>query len=386
MKKPSVFTDLFYSGFLALSIIAGSALPSCGKGEIKERQNVSEGLIYFSYQMPVSLNRVHVIETDLRLADISVKVIKAGNRLRQVRPLSDIVKQLPDSLETLAALNGDFFSLEGIPSGALIQNGQIIKDAAESWYAFGLTDRRIPFIGQVRFEGMFAAGKDSLPIRGFNRPRLSGETVMYNSFFGPRTGTNVYGDELMLSVKRWSVGEYMDATVAGIDSVSGNNSISDTTMVISTHGKGMRAIIRKLNAGHRVRVKVQSVPDYGIITELTGGYPLLVSEGKNVIRQVPAPAFGFIRDRYARSAVGLSCLKERMYWVCAEGDQANVNRGMNLEELADFMIRLGCESALNLDGGGSSEMISGKRIINRPSEGGVERSISNAIVVTRLKK
>jgi exopolysaccharide biosynthesis protein len=148
----------------------------------------------------------------------------------------------------------------------------------------------------------------------------------------------------------------------------------------------MRSILHRLRTGQRVTLKFRSQPDHGSINELIGGYPLLVSHSENVIRHVAAQAFGFIRDKNARTAVGLSADRQKMYWVCAEDDQTNVNRGMNLEDIADFMIHIGCESALNLDGGGSATMITGKSLMNKPAEGGIERNISNAIILSRVKK
>ncbi len=38
--------------------------------------------------------------------------------------------------------------------------------------------------------------------------------------------------------------------------------------------------------------------------------------------------------------------------------------GLTKTELADYMLNLGCESAINLDGGGSSTLFIGRKIIN----------------------
>jgi exopolysaccharide biosynthesis protein len=40
--------------------------------------------------------------------------------------------------------------------------------------------------------------------------------------------------------------------------------------------------------------------------------------------------------------------------------------GLTLEELAALMAALGSETALNLDGGGSTSLVSGGRLRNRP--------------------
>ena len=43
--------------------------------------------------------------------------------------------------------------------------------------------------------------------------------------------------------------------------------------------------------------------------------------------------------------------------------------GLTLEELAQYLVKLGAESAVNFDGGGSSEMVINGRIVNKPSDG-----------------
>ncbi len=358
---------------------------ACRRNDLKKREQVADAVHYKAYQLPASLNRIHVLELEIGRPDISVHSVKAGRHLRDTRPLSAILSQLPDTLEPVAAVNGDFYSKEGIPSGAQVQNGIILKDAAESWLAFGITAEREPFIEALRFEGLLIAGKDTLNIQGINRPRLEGETVMYNSYYGVKTGTNRFGDELILRAPSFIVGETVHSIVLGSDTVNGDNAITDSTLVISTHGMAMRPILRRLKNGLRVSLLIRSRPDRGRIQTLIGGYPLLARDGQNMIRKSPAPLFGFVRDRYARSAAGISADKRKIFFVCAEGDQTG-NRGLSLEELSDFMIRIGCSSALNLDGGGSSAMMIGPTTVNLPAEGGVERNISNAVVICRKKK
>ena len=54
--------------------------------------------------------------------------------------------------------------------------------------------------------------------------------------------------------------------------------------------------------------------------------------------------------------------------------------GMTLTEIAILMQELGAEDAMNLDGGGSSEMVVGNEVMNRPSDGR-ERSVGAVLAV-----
>ena len=58
---------------------------------------------------------------------------------------------------------------------------------------------------------------------------------------------------------------------------------------------------------------------------------------------------------------------------------------MTLPELADYMVKIGCEAALNLDGGGSATMWVYGQVMNSPSEGR-ERGMANALVVIQKEK
>jgi hypothetical protein len=69
--------------------------------------------------------------------------------------------------------------------------------------------------------------------------------------------------------------------------------------------------------------------------------------------------------RYPRAAFALA--GERMLAVACDG-RTRRDAGMTLAELAEALVRLGATDALNLDGGGSTSLIHGGRLRNRPRE------------------
>lgn len=64
--------------------------------------------------------------------------------------------------------------------------------------------------------------------------------------------------------------------------------------------------------------------------------------------------------------------------VVADGRQDGYSIGMTLPELQDVFLSLDAKTAINLDGGGSTEMWFNGQIINQPS-GGTERKITDII-------
>src|SRR4051812_17880474 len=67
--------------------------------------------------------------------------------------------------------------------------------------------------------------------------------------------------------------------------------------------------------------------------------------------------------RHPRAALGLA--DGRLFAVACDG-RSRHDAGMTLEELAELLVALGCSSALNLDGGGPTSLVSGGRLRNRP--------------------
>jgi len=58
---------------------------------------------------------------------------------------------------------------------------------------------------------------------------------------------------------------------------------------------------------------------------------------------------------------------------------------MTFPELAGLMEEIGCTDAVNLDGGGSSTMWLGGRVMNQPSDGR-ERPVANSLIVVHKSK
>jgi hypothetical protein len=68
--------------------------------------------------------------------------------------------------------------------------------------------------------------------------------------------------------------------------------------------------------------------------------------------------------RYPRAALGVS--EEWVIAVACDGRRSNVDGGLSMLELARVMVELGAESAINLDGGGSTTLVHRGHLLNRP--------------------
>jgi hypothetical protein len=116
--------------------------------------------------------------------------------------------------------------------------------------------------------------------------------------------------------------------------------------------------------------------------------PLLVADGRTAVAD-EADLEGFsvgarqfdsdITDgRFPRAA--LARTGRRLLAVACDG-RTDGDAGMTLGELAEALVGLGAEEAINLDGGGSASLVHGGRLRNRPREAhGVDLLEGRAIV------
>jgi hypothetical protein len=102
--------------------------------------------------------------------------------------------------------------------------------------------------------------------------------------------------------------------------------------------------------------------------------PLLVRDG-SVVFDTEADREGFtagasqfdsdITDgRHPRAALGVA--DDFLITLACDGRRSRVDAGLTLLELAGLLVELGAESAINLDGGGSTTLVHRRHLLNRP--------------------
>jgi exopolysaccharide biosynthesis protein len=110
------------------------------------------------------------------------------------------------------------------------------------------------------------------------------------------------------------------------------------------------------------------------------GSGIIVQDGVNVGAQTP---YGDGADPNPRTSMGLSQNGRFLYIVVIDGRQPGYSIGTKSVETAALMLAFGAYTAINLDGGGSTDLVEddghgGATIVNRPS-GGAERFDANQL-------
>jgi exopolysaccharide biosynthesis protein len=119
-----------------------------------------------------------------------------------------------------------------------------------------------------------------------------------------------------------------------------------------------------------------------VVTAVAGS-AIIVKNGKDV--SAASPNEGDPTNPNPRTVVGLSNNGRYLYLAIIDGRVTGYSTGTTNAQSAALMLALGCDSALNLDGGGSSEIIRADTIgkpfiVNNPS-GGAERFDAAALGV-----
>ncbi len=243
------------------------------------------GLVYYGLRNEEEPWSIHLLRVELDRCELGFRVLEApvpgGEGVGRSR-VSELVAAARE--DVLAAVNGDFFSPEGLPAGPEIVAGQVRRVLDRP--AFAWHPRWKPWFGLPELEG------DSVGL-GWQLPRSKGD------------------------------GE----------------------------------------------------------TEVIGGFPLLLLEGRRVGDLEVSERPGFSAERHPRTAVGMDPERNLLWIVVVDGRQPNHSAGMTLPELTSLFEALEVEEAINLDGGGSSVMVLDGSAVSSPSDSEGERLVANALGV-----
>jgi exopolysaccharide biosynthesis protein len=124
-----------------------------------------------------------------------------------------------------------------------------------------------------------------------------------------------------------------------------------------------------------------SARDWARAEDAISGAGLLMLDGRELTDWTDERiAAGFDTTRHPRTMIG-SDAEGAIWLVTVDGRNPSVSLGMSFTELQRLARRLGLHSVLNLDGGGSTTMWVDGRIVNRPSDPGGPRKVSDAVLV-----
>lgn len=274
-----------------------------------------------------------------------------------------------------AAVNASYFDGDGWIIGNLKLDGEWLGMESQPRSAFVVAGGEPVIMQDLAYQGraFFPKLGTFLNIKGINRSRIAGDVVLYTHYYGPATKTNQWGYEIRIA---------NNGKVTEVNK-NGNMKLDKDSVILSAHGDAAK-VLERVQVGDRVRLRETLGSDAADAAELViGAGPSLVTDGKADVRSAEENIAGDIaRGRAPRTAIGVK--KDGTVILLVVDGRSSSSAGMSLQELADYMVKLGAWQALNFDGGGSSEMVLDGKILNNPSDGR-ERAVSIGLGVFPTK-
>ena len=352
---------------------------------------VGPGVIHRKVIEPNEPWTLDVLEIDLTNPYINVESIKAGDRLGVKLPIR--IQAENHSYEghiAVGAINADYSSGpdHGWPVNSQVVNGEIVKlewvnpDNPIYWPTIAFDENNKPSLEINAYSSRITANSTFTDISEINRDRGTNDLILYNSFHGVSTDTDNNGTEILISpLFEWFVNDTIQCIVESVESGIGNMAIPVGKAVLSGNGTKSTFLEENVSLGDTIKLFLGLSPSISKLKHLVGGFPTIVKDGQNYAVEgyyEEGGASTFHTDLHPRTAVGFSADSTKLYFITVDGRQA-ISRGMNLIELADFMVSIGVHKGMNLDGGGSTTMIVRDKVENSPSDGS-ERYLRNSLV------
>lgn len=334
---------------------------------------------------------VHIVEIDRADASYRIAAALGGETVYGREPLDATVQRLTRQGRTVAAaLNADFFErrnrpFDGDPDGLCVIDGELVSEPMERAAFLVLKDGSLR-IEQARFSASLHIGGRARRINGVNEACGENGIVLYTSRFDD--SSRPYASAVQLLTGQMAaplqLGNSPVLKVEAILTGTGAFALTDGSAALVGRGEGA-AFLKKASVGDSIRWECALNPPVEGVAQAVGGAVVLVKKGRSAdgLQEGAAPGFSasFVKSRHPRSAVGYNA--EKVFLVAVDGRQPGYSVGMSLPELAELMISLGAEEALNLDGGGSTTLWAEGKVQNRPSDG-FPRPIANSLVLYRM--
>lgn len=313
----------------------------------------------------------HVLEIDLSVKNISVKVgLPDKKKIKSKDTLTNIVK----NEMAFAGINANYFDVKlGNPLGTLITDSTWLTGPVYDRVAIGFSKDKEILINQVMlignvtvFRGFRKKPYTKFEIDGLNTPfHLYKKAGFYTVNWGEEL--KLPENKIALIVKENCIKKILK------DSID----IPEEGYVLASDNNYVLSSLKKKDC---IKIDWESTPDWSNVTEAVSGGPYLTMNSDVYVDELKQKFKFAIKDTYApRSAVGIG-KNNNLYLIAVDGRRNNHSVGLTLKELADFLKNLDLKEAINLDGGGSTTLVAGGKIINTLSERH-ERKISNALLI-----
>lgn len=289
-------------------------------------------------------------------------------------------------LTAVGAINASFFDMSnGLPIGMVVTDGVLRINGFDT--AVGIFPDGAVRIGSPTVSVTGVWGSHEVLLHYNQLLTETNGMVLYSRDYDTKTKGQISGYHVVLEADSTALtlGGQVTARVTRLVEDTKSCAIPGDGFVLSLAEDGgyepFQEAIRALSVGDTVTISVTIDDGWEDAAYVVGGGELLVENGR--------AKTGFTLDSAdrdaARTALGI---KADGSVVCYTVDKSAISEGMTLTELARRMEELGCVTAVNLDGGGSTCMgvthpgQTEFTTVNEPSDG-QQRACANYLFFTR---
>ncbi len=347
--------------------------------DITQEKTLISGVLYKNIKglYPSGWQDIHIVTADLTKEHLALEVLKSPKGESYMETTQTAAK----NSDAVVAVNGDFFAAKkgesgrGSAVGVEIRNGKLYSSASvlESMNTlYKAFDETGFMVDAFTFDITLTAQNGMQDkIKLINKYDDLTGIVMYTSDWNDKSVGSL-GGIIEVSVDK---NGYVTEKVTEQEPIT----IPEDGYVLSAHMSYNTFLLDNVNVGDKLKIDIASTPDYKKIQTAVGGGGVLVRDG--VVQTEFSHNIG---GKNPRTAVGLDETGTKLTFVVLDG-RRTAAKGMTQPELAELMQELGCYTALNFDGGGSSVMVvenqGEKQVMNTPSNGNV-RYVTNSIGIT----
>ena len=343
--------------------------------------------------------RINIVELNTNVnPNLKIKPKIASNTLNH----KTTVRRIAQKENSILAVNGGFFKPQtGVPLGALMIDGKVLTGPIYNRVGIAIfdeDDKTSYKMLNINFDISAITPDFILKIDNINQPRmLSTHTLMYTSDWGkispppPNGGYNLLiknNKPVMVSSNPVEITEDSFVISAQSDKIFQLKKQSKIKINIKLQDEIQNAK-HIIGAGPYLVKNSQIYVDYKTqklqdevqgAKHIIGAGPFLVKNSQ-VYVDFKAQKLQAISGKNPRSAIGFK--KDGTFVIVTVDGREQNSVGMTLYELANLMKNIGCEYAMNFDGGSSSAMyIKGKIVNNAVNKEGI--AVSNALIVNEV--
>jgi hypothetical protein len=329
-------------------------------------------------------NVVNIVTID-RSQGLEIRSALATGRLTGRLPTTEISRRW----HAAVAVNGDFFLGDGQPAHAFATGGRLLKAPAnvEDSNSFSARDPRAAHFGTPAMK-MFAQVQETGVITALDRFNDGDPAPDQIAMFTPE-GAGASGPPAGSCYARLTqtAPPQLDANGAASQTHVVTSATCDPApaavgaddVLVAPSGGGRASFITALEPNQHLNVIWALSPEWPNLLDSTGSNTTLVHNGvpSDDVLYGDGPYYESVGPR---TAVG-QLADGRAVLATVDGRQRGYSIGMTPLAFAEFLVSIGVVEAGNLDGGGSTTLVVGGRLINQPSDPEGERPVGTALVV-----